>query len=276
MNKKLKVLVPVVLLLMISIVSAALITHYGTRTTNIDVVSPIVVTGQETQSLTLIAGDPVPTAGNELNITNIATFDVDVEITTDAETGIEVDYTGTLQLTKKTPQTPPPWTATGTSITVTYTVVGDMFHATVSPSIDGYVLVYYSDREPRGDGAGIVYEIGVDTISVIPEVDDANIGFYDMCDIESYTACQGGKIWYVPSDDIRAHPTVPSAKSMDWTHMADYYWETELVQFNPGNTTGNTITIYPGQVLPLVPMFNAVTGFNGSTTVTTNVDPVTV
>jgi len=241
-------------LLCLALVSAGLITYYGSIEQDVSIKSPITVTGTTTE---------IPNAyscgsyfGQPITIDNAAPFGVDIEIKNDAPDGITVDYIGTLTLSKKVVDfTTTNWALVGDAIEVEYTIVGDNFNAEVTSLIEGYELVYYKDNSDRFNDPAEAIAIA-DVTGNLPYIEDGNAAEYDMCEVESYSECHGAKLWYVPSDAV-------TVGVIDWSRADEFYFETNLIQY------GNAITVY--DAVEVIPVYNIGCDYVGNDTITTTI-----
>jgi len=238
-----------------ALVSALIITQYGSVEQEITVTSPITIDGK---TIEITGGYSCGSySGEKITINNAAPFEVEVGITNDAPTGITVDYIGTLTLSKKIVDFETTgWDLTEDSIKVKYTVVGDSFNTEVTSPITGYEVVYYKDNSDRFANPAKAIAIA-DVSGNLPYTEDGNADEYDMCDVEEYTTCHGAKIWYVPSNAVSSEGVI------DWSRADEFYFETNLIQY------GNDITIYNS--LEVTPVYNIGCEYVGEDTITTNI-----
>jgi len=261
-NKKLLSGMVLPLIVAVVLVSAIILVSYGFVEQEIEVKSPIIVTSSP-ETMTAWLGQESEETGNPINIENVAPFDVEVEVSNDGESsGIEVVYNGELVLTKKDTTD---WTATGTPITITYTIIGDSFEVSGVP--EGYTLIYYKDNEANVDDAErltVLGEVG-STSENLPHSNDWNAGdLADYCDLangyDDYDSCRGAKLWAVPDANIVGGDLV-------WENPEEFYFETNLIQFN----SDGIITIYEDSNIDLIPVYSITASSVGTNTVTTNV-----
>lgn len=241
---------------MIGLVAAAVLTYYGSVEQDISIESPIVVGGNDPVLIEGYAGTSFP--GEDISVTNEAPFSVGVLVSNDAPEGVEVEYTGTTTLHQKVVDFGnSPWSLTGLSVEVEYTVVGDEFHAEVTSPVGGYELVYYKDNSDRFNNPATA--IGVDDVSGnLPYAEDGNADEYDMCVIEGYSNCHGAKLWYVPSDAL-------TQGEVDWSRASEFYFETNLIQYN----AEGELDMY--SELTLSPVYTIDASYVGEDTVTTTI-----
>ena len=265
-NKK-KVLPLVILgLVAIGLVSAVIVEYFGQRTTTIDVELPIAIEGETTETIPNGMGCK-QVEGGDLTIVNKADLEVDVEITTTGEVGVETSYVGTLILAEKTVVFgADKWDVVGDgqTATVEYTVVGDSFSAEVtSGNKIGYVLIYYKDNSNRYDDPARARKIDevIASEKNLPYENDGNVDEYDYCVTGEYETCHDAKIWYVPSDAI-------TSGELDWSRASEFLFETELIQYNKEGI----ITMYPTSSLSINPLFDLDCMLNGTVVITTTVD----
>ena len=253
MNKK-YLAFGLVSLFAITLVTAGLITYYGSIEQDISIESPITVDGETVE---ITGGYSCGSySGGAFTIDNVAPFEVEVDITNDAPEGITVDYVGTLELSKKVVDfATTNWTLTGEPIEVEYTVVGDSFNAEVTAPITGYELVYYKDNSDRFVSPADAIAVA-DVSGNLPYESDGNADEYNMCEIEGYSECHGAKIWYVPS-------TAVTEGVIDWSRASEFYFETNLIQY------GNSITVF--DAVEVTPVYNIDCKYVGNDTITTTI-----
>ncbi len=264
MKKKIYIIMALAL-----VVSVSALLYSQTITTTIDVEQPISVEGVET-TINGMAGDPTPIIGELITVSNVANFDVNVQVTNDAIEEIETSYVGELELTEKTVNfNENVWLIPGDAdkVNVKYTMIGNKFTAEVTNPITGYELIYYKDNSDRfnSPAQAILVE---DVDRNLPYDEDKNSeadGTYDYCETGEYDTCHGAKIWYVPSDAI-------NGDNIDWGRASDFYYETSLIQFN----SDGKLTVYPSpNSIEFVPEFTLDIALEtGEYTVTTTVTPV--
>jgi len=257
-SKKKKVSVGVLSFFMIAIATAGLLQYYGSIQQEISVTSPIEVQGLTPDSVDALSGEEIE--GETITVINDAPFAVMTTITNDAPEGIDVEYQGTTELSKKEVVFgESEWATLGDPITVEYTVVGDSFNAEVTEPITGYELVYYKDNSDRFNNPATAISI-TEISENLPYEEDGNADEYDMCEIENYTNCHGAKIWYVPSDAIDGEGNV------DWARADEFYFETNLIQYN----ANGEISVY--DTLEINPIYSVDPLFEGTATVTTTIN----
>jgi len=261
MNKKL--ILPIVLLslLVVGMVTAGVVQFFGQRTTTINVELPIDVEGDTTNDLSGIGGGQVE--GSELNIVNEADFNIDVEITSSNVGGVETTHIGKLSLAQKVVNFgADKWELLGgLTATVDYAIDGETFTAEVTEgAIEGYELIYYKDNSDRYNSPATAIAIE-DVEGNIPYEDDKNADEYNYCETEEYKTCNGGKIWYVPSDAV-------TDGEIDWGRADEFLFETALIQHNEDGV----ITMYPNSELEFYPLFNLDLMLDGEVIITTTVD----
>ena len=248
-------------LFVMALVSAGSISYYGSIEQDIDIESPIVLEGNNPLEIVGFSGEQK--IGDTFAIKNNAPFEVETLISNDAPDGVEVEYVGTLELTKKDTTS---WEATDEKLEITYTVVGDSLE--FSGVTEGYTLVYYKDAviglEGRVSNPQPVIIVSSD-MGNLPQQDDANADLSsDYCnnDVDNYESCRGAKLWVVPSTDI-------VDGDFNWANMADYYYETNLIQYN---AEGN-IVVYSEESLDVTPVYYISGSYFGEDIITTEVSP---
>jgi len=237
----------------IAMVTAAIVTYYGTIEQEMNIELPITIVGETELTNGYSCG---VYTGEVITITNDAPFEVDVEITNDAPEGIDVEYVGTLELSKKVVDFGnSPWDLGDDKVEVTYTVVGDSFNAEVTTPITGYELIYYKDNSDRFNDPANAIAIS-DVSGNLPYDLDGNADEYNMTEIEGYSNAHGAKIWYVPSDAV-------TSGVIDWSRASEFYFETNVIQY------GNDVTIYDS--LDITPIYTIDCNYEGNTIVTTTI-----
>lgn len=239
-NKK-KLAMFVLPILAIALVSA--ITYYAVFSVTLNVNQPIQLTGDLQQSLGCVAGETC--FGEGIGITNEGEFERNVLVTIDSHEEIQTKFVRNILLTKKTVDfTKDVWEVPvgADQVTMTYTVIGDEFEAEAD-FVSGYTLIYYKDNSDRfvNPAEAILIE---DVLGNLPYETDGNIDEYDYCLTEEYDTCHGAKIWYVPSNAL-------IGGVIDWSRASEFYFETELIQFN----SEGSLTMYPTQTITLYPEY---------------------
>ena len=261
MNKK--ITLPILVIFSISLVFAGLVVNYFSSTVNIDVTNKLSVEGDLTYSLVGDSGDSI--FGNLFSISNDGENAKYIQLVTLAEEGIDTSYFGETQLTKKTVDfNVDVWEIPeeAEKVNLKYVAVGDEFNAQVENPLEGYSLIYYKDNSDRFNSpanAVLVSEIS----SNLPYEDDKNALDYDYCLTGEYLTCHGAKIWYIPTNAINEDG------SLDWSRASEFYFETELIQFN----IQGELTIYPLQSLELTPEFTLGNLETGQYSIITQVNP---
>jgi len=252
MNKKfLTFVLPIILGVML--VTAG---FYAMFSTTFNVSPSITLSDCEDSLGEVYDGDTIE--GSECTITNEADTVRDLVISDDAIEGIEVSYIGSLNLTKKDSA----WAATGTPITIGYTIIGDSFEVTDVPT--GYTAIYYKDEVVglAGRIANPQPAISIVGIGNLPQVDDANMDeLANYCaEPDFYNQCKGAKIWVVPDGDL-------TGLTLNWANMANYYYETDLIQYN----SDGEITLSAGASLTITPVYEIGAGVVGEQTIETTI-----
>jgi len=253
MNKKYLMLLGI---LGIGLVAA--IGYYAVFSASFTVLPAITLSGDCSDALgDVYGGDTIE--GAECVLTNEAPSERNLLISNDAIEGIEVTYVGTLDLTKKDTST---WVPIGEPISIDYTIIGDSFEVTDIP--EGYTAIYYKDEVVGLEGrlANPQPAISIVGIGNFPDSDDANIDeLADYCaEPDNYNQCKGAKLWIVPDEDL-------NEGTLNWANMADYYYETDLIQYN----SDGEITLSPGASLTVTPVYEIGAGVNGTYEITTEV-----
>lgn len=244
-------------LFVMAVATAAIITQYGSVEQDINIESPITVDGIIPALISGYSGSSF--SGELITVINYAPFEVQTQINNDAPEGVNVEYVGTLELTKKDTTS---WEPTDEKLEIIYTVVGNSFEFSGVP--EGYTLVYYKDAVIGLDGRISNPQpviIASSYMGNLPQQDDANADLssnYCNNGVDNYKNCRGAKLWVVPSTDI-------VGGEFNWANMADYYYETNLIQYN---AEGNII-VYSG--LAITPAYTVDTAFVGEKTITTTI-----
>jgi len=237
------------------------ISYYALFSVTFEVLPSIVVGGSLAQDLgTVYGGEEI--IGEDVTITNEAPSEREIVISDNSTEDVEVSYVSNLGLSQKVVDFGnEPWTLTGDTANVKYTVIGDEFTAEVTDGIKaGYVLVYYKDNSDRFNSPADA--IGIDSIvGHLAYEDDANNDENDYCVTGEYVTCHGAKLWYVPEGAVDTEGVV------DWSQASSFLFETELIQYN----SDGEIVIYPGQTLTLTPMYKIGDYVTGEKTITTTV-----
>ena len=253
MNKK--IIMPVMILLGISLVMA--IGYYTIFSTSFEVLPSITMTESCDDVLgEVYAGEIV--RGSECTLTNNAPSKRNIVISNDGGEDIVTSYVASLQLTQKDSE----WAATGEPISVEYTVIGDSFEVTGVE--EGYTAIYYKDNVVGLEGrvASPQPAISIVGIGNLPQEDDANIDeLANYCaEPDNYNQCKGAKLWVVPTTDL-------VEGTLNWANMANYYYETDLIQYN----AEGEVTLSPGASLTITPVYEVGAYVTGEQTVITTV-----
>lgn len=264
----------IALLLMGGLVSAAVLSVYGTITGTTEVHQSILVDGEEVPASLLLTD-----AGEVHTLLNNGDIEAGVEFTTDHSAvsysndwmntdGMSTKYKGVLTLTEKVVNfSADVWYAPANpeTVTVEYTLVGDSFSAeVVSGEKVGYMLVYYKDNSDRfnNPAQAILVE---DVSGNLPYATDGNADEYDYCATGEYMTCHGAKLWYVPE------LAVDSRGNINWSMASSFLYETELIQYN----AEGEITLYPENTLNFKVINEFVTAITpGVYTTLTDISPV--
>ncbi len=259
-------------LLAVVVVTAVIITNYGSITQSLNVESAISVTGSEDVLDTCYSSGTC--LGNPIEITNNGDVDIDVKITgeetstdPDGDGIVDVRYIGELELTKKIiDYGNEPWDEGTEKVQIEYTIVGNEFSAEVIDNAQsGYILIYYKDSSDRWETVGEGIKIH-DIEGNLPNEGDGNAAENDYCSSEEYDTCHGAKIWYVPSEAL-------DGGELDWTQSVaeSYFYETALIQY----AFDGIITMYPGQTLIVTPEYTLGPVEGTDYSYETQVNPVT-
>lgn len=252
-----KYLLPMIAILGIALVSAA-IGYYAMFSATITVAPSITLS--EDCSDTLSALDGEITIGSDCTLTNVAETERNLVITNDADTieGIDVSYKGTLELTKKDSG----WNPIGKLIEVEYTVIGNEFEVTGVEK--GYTAIYYKDEVVGLEGRVANPQPAISIVGAgnLPHLNDANID--ELADYtqspDFYNQMKGAKLWIIPDEDL-------DGSTLNWANMADYYYETDLIQYN----ADGKITLYPEASLTITPVYTIAPGVEGTYEVNTTI-----
>ena len=237
-------------------VSAGLIVHYGWFEQEIQVIQPILTSGDLSQTISCLSGETCLNEENYIQISNYANYDIDVQLSSNSEPGIEVNYISKLKLNNKDAN----WKEINDERegNLEYNIVGDefkyKFEATgLIPNTD-YSLIYYADKPERfvewgGNNPGaliiattsnnegnLIVEGSKDLGINLPSESDANIDEYNYCASDRYPRCPGAKIWLVLSSDY-AEP------ELNGWNPTEYLFETDLISYSKNS---NGIITIPG------------------------------
>jgi len=259
MNKKLLVF-GVLGFFAISFVMA--IGYYALFSASFNVLPSINISGETEQVLGDVYDGEI-IEGSPITLTNDAPSERTLQFSEESECDVTTSYWSTLSLTKKDTTT---WVATGEPFELEYTVIAEEFDTTHELP-EGYTGVYYKDNEANADDAERLVtagEVGVAGLN-LPHDNDWNWGsLANYCDLangfDDYNQCRGAKIWLIPNADI------PEDEIL-WTDMANYYYETDLIQYN----AEGEIVLYSGASLTLTPVYEIGAGESGECVVTTTV-----
>lgn len=262
----------------LALVSATLMSYYGQVETTINVEQPIVFTvngavvtgGQYAEVIDCDAGKTC-LGVNPYRVTNNGESDKAVKLVDSGDTDeINVSYVGKVELSTKDMGT---WEETSDKkATVVYTLVGEEFNTEVELD-DGYVLVYAMDKDNRFVNFASVVLVG-DVDGDLPYSSDwnadANPGYCnDDNGFDHYDHCKGAKLWIVKGSDLGT--PVDDVYPLSWANMADYLYETDLIQYFD-NADGD-IVIPAESFIEFFPQFDVDSmAEGGEYTVTTTVD----
>ena len=260
MNKKLLVYG---VLGLFAITFVAAIGYYALFSASFNVLPSINVSGETEQDLGDVYDGEV-IVGSPVTLTNDAPSERMLTISDETECDILTTYTSTVSLTKKDTTT---WEPVGEPIEVEYVVVGEEFDVDPDSLPEGYTGLYYKDNEANANDTDRLMtagEIGDADVN-LPQENDWNWGeLANYCDLangfDDYNQCKGAKIWFIPDADI------PEDEIL-WTDMANYYYETDLIQYN----AEGEIILFPGASLNLTPYYEVGSGESGECVVTTTV-----
>ncbi len=264
MNKK-YYLIGFISMFVIVFVSAVALDYYAQHQETLNIIQPISVNEIEgytaTGSVDCEAGDTCE--GTLLNVNNKGSKAVPISVLTQSDGGVTTSYNAETTLTEKTVDfSLDVWEVPeeASEVTLSYAVINNVFQAEVTNPIEGYELVYYKDNSDRFNSPAQAVAIA-DTTGNLPYENDKNTDEYDYCETEEYVTCHGAKVWYVPSNAI-------TEGNLDWSRATEFYFETELIQFN----SEGKLIIYPGQDLGLVPSYYvSPTTLSGEEIVTTTI-----
>jgi len=263
-NKKL--LLFILPVLAISLVMAAA-GYYVIFSDTFNVQKSVIGTGITSDTLSdVYEGDIF--SGTTRTLENKAATEREIIVTEDSDLDVEVTYVSTTTLTEKTVNFDlDVWEipTDAAEVEIQYTLIGDEFTVEViGPEIPGYVLIYYKDNSDRFNEPAEAILVEGNNFPYLPYNADRNSvedGTYDYCITNEYKTCHGAKIWYVPLTAINTDNT------LDWSRASEFRYETELVQYN----VNGEITIYPGQILDLIPVYSVQKYAEGEKTITTTV-----
>jgi len=285
MNKKILygVLLPIFAVLL---VSAVLIEHYGFFQQDIQVIQPISTSGDLTQKISCLSGETCLNDENYIKIVNYANYDIDVQLFSESEPGIEVNYISKLKLDNKNVDWKP--ISDEREGNLEYSIVGDEFKYKfeaegLTPNTE-YSLIYYADKPDRfvdwggnNPGALIIATISDDEGNLIiegskdlgmnlPSEPDANIDKYNYCASDEYPRCYGAKIWLVLSSDY-AEP------ELNGWNPSEYLFETDLISYS--KSSDGIITIPGDGAIEFTPEYTLNNSLEtGTYTINTEVNPI--
>jgi len=247
MNKKfLTFVLPIILGVML--VTAGV--YYAMVSITINVNQPIEISGTLSQEVSCDAGETCD--GDEVTVSNTGDSKREIVISDDSNENVSVSYIAGLELTEKTVDfSLDVWVIPegAEKVQIEYALVDGEFSAEVVANEKvGYELIYYKDNSDRFVSPAQAIPIA-DVIGNLPYDTDKNSevdGTYDYCLTTEYNTCHGAKIWYVPTDAINSID-----KTLDWSRATEFYYESELVQFN----SIGEITIYPASGVTFTPRF---------------------
>ena len=286
MNKRNKIIsIALLSLLVVGLVSAKLLTHYGIISSETDFEQTVLVDGESVGSGSLELTD----TGGVHTLVNTAKDNVVVKLVDNciAETlenncyGVTTTYDGVLELTKKDIVDWTPTGVTGDTIEIAYTIFADKFEYKIISGIipSGYELVYAMDKQNRFDPENYATVKTVDKINSIggglPMNGDYNANpnkgdSYCLKEntFDDYEHCVGAKLWIIPTSDF--HETTGK---VNWANMADYYYETDLMAYSDNGIGEITLPANGGGInFKIVNTFNAALTPDNYT-ITTNVVP---
>ena len=247
--------------MMLALIGVGLVSafgYYAIFSTSFEVLPSVTLEGDLAQDLGSVYDGTV--LGTAITITNDAPSDRTFTISNDAVDGeIEVSYTGTLSMTKKDTTT---WQPVGSPMDIGYTVVGETFEVTGVP--EGYTAIYYKDGVVGLSGRIDNPQPAISIVGAgnLPHADDANVdpsADYTQ-EPDNYNLARGAKIWVVPTADL-------NAGELTWANMANYYYETDLIQYN----SDGELTLSSGASVTITPVYEIAVGVTGEQTVTTTV-----
>jgi len=253
---KRKFVIGILGLLCLTVIAAGVLEYYGVFQTTINVVQPITIEGDLTDTIYCESGDSC--FGQEITISNSADEERIVTLNTTAYEngsvveGIETSYIGQVDLTTKDVIN---WTPTHElDATVYFAVVNGEFIYNIETEDDltGYVLIYAKDHEDRfGNPAEFIRadEIASD----LPDENDWNrIADPNYCNynntFDDYEHCYGAKLWLVPVSDL-----VPGGE-ISWENWESYLWETDLIWYS--HNENNELTIPANSFIRFNPLYS--------------------
>lgn len=263
------------LLLMMTVVSATLLTHYGTSNSTAQVNQSIEVVGSECSGNDCYHDFGSVVAGNtytycDVTVKNNANSPIPVRFDTvitdslggDASDAVTVRYLSTVVLKSKYQQN---WTEMndGREAEVTFEIVANNFNYDMKTkglvANTDYSLIYYADpwsgNHPgklvgtfKTDGTGVYSATGLHTSlgMNMPNIADANYNpTPNFCNgnngYDDYDLCgSGAKFWIVPNTDY----TEPSVTA--W-NPDNYLFETDLITYSDKQDNGNKLFVGTGE-----------------------------
>ena len=280
MKKRNKIIsIALLSLLVVGLVSAGVLNYFGQVKQTVDVEQAVVLkhgdgtcNNNENTELNpcIETGDSVAggmtVTSDTYTLTSETSVVVPVKLATTVSPieGASTKIVGTLKLIQKEISTWKPIAGTGKIIT--YTIVGTTFESSGVP--DGYTLIYYKDQGTYDTDAERLLVLGESAVlsENMPHPGDWNAGeLADYCNnaYDNYKHCRGAKLWAVPDANIGTDGT------LIWSNPDMFYFETDLIEYNKAGE----ITIYPDEELDFKVETTFGTGYIGTYTITTTVEP---
>lgn len=263
-NKLYKAL-PLLLVLSVVLVSAAVMVYYGQVKSTVNVEQPIIFTVDGLVKTGIPATENVDCDAGKTcvgilpyRVINNGDSDKTVALVISGNTNeVDVSYVGVLTLSSKD-DCYAEGTCTldeTTTATLQYTIVGDEFKYKLESediTLSDYTLVYYPEvGYDSGDYTGIVVPI-TEGIGSLPFDTDLNKVDNEYCTNGKNpedSKCYGAKLWLVPTANLNSEKTHIESWAGDI-----YLFETNLIQYFD-NANGE-ITIPAGDYIEFYPQFS--------------------
>jgi len=243
MNKKF-LIIGLISLFAVGLVSA--LAYYGVFSQTFNVVSAVGIT----ECIETIDGDVFSgglTEGNVCIISNVAPTERTITLNANTSCDVETSYATTLELNKKETTN---WTIIPeTTISLSYTFIGNNFWYKVNGVPENHVVVYYPDVN------GNPGDWNINNASLVGDANtewtQSNVGYLP----KEYDWNNKAKLWVIPRADWESKAWNPS----------EWYFENNLI------TYGETITLDGESSISVIPLYDIAVGVDGTCIVETTV-----
>lgn len=235
-------------ILVVGIFTLALISagvYYALLSFNVIVTQPISIDGDGLIDLECDAG--ATCVGEAVTISNDADEDRLISVNVGDSSGdLTTGIVGEVMLSEKDTTT---WENLEEKATVDYTIVGDKFNYKVDSDLEGYVLIYYPDKNSAKDwnidNAVLIGDADSDWTTLdladLPISSDYNIDSDpDYCDMnngfDDYLHCNNAKLWLMSESDWNAKVWNPT----------EWLFETDLITYTD-TTSGVANILVPAE-----------------------------